>query len=110
MGITVSAISSNIGLWDYINQPNNIEVHFIGHIGESFNSENNSILDEKIKQFKFITIMAETIFNTKQLQELSKEIPIVEELNIINKEDLEVIKNGIKVALEKNLYLKFECD
>lgn len=110
MGIMVFALSRNICMFKLIEMPNIFESHCIGYIGDFFYDEKKRIHSKKIKQFMYITIMANTIFNTKQLIELSKEIDILEKLNIINKQDFDIIKNGVKIALEKNLYLKFEYD
>jgi hypothetical protein len=110
MGISVSAVSRNTCLINYNNITDEIECYSIGHIGESFDSEKKSIKNKRIKQFMYITIMANTIFNTKQLIALSKELDILEKLDLINKQDFDIIKNGVKIALEKNLYLKFEYD
>lgn len=111
MGISVHVVSSNKCFWDYKSCIGEIEWDHIGHIAEgSFAQERDSIKDKRIKQFIYISNIEITIFNIKQVKALSKELDIIEKLNVINKEDLEIIKNGVKTALEKNLYLEFYYD
>lgn len=111
MGVKVFVISSNSGLLNFNNIPDVIEREFIGNIAEgSFGLEKDLIKDNRVKQFLYISEGYITIFNTKQLIALNKEIEIVEGLGIINSADLMIIKRAVCDALEKNLYLEFDCD
>ena len=110
MGIDVSVSSKNVLLWDPEYKPKDFKDYYIGHLSESFDSEQQKIKDPRITQFMYITIQSNTIFNSKQIQKLAQEIKIIKKLNILNKKDLNIIKNGIKQAIKKNLYLKFEYD
>jgi len=120
MGIEIFASSEKVILWDYINIPKNHEEYYIGRIRDyfdlakeiykSFDSEKEKIKDERIKQFKYITELSNTIFNREQVKQLREEIKILEKSDF-DKEMLEVIKKGISKVLERdNLYLKFEYD
>ena len=111
MGIKVLVISSNVALWNYMDEPKIFTYEYIGHIGESFHSEQIQIRDYKVKQFMYIDIGEITIFSYKQVKYLEKEIEILEKQKLLSQETLDIIKNAIKVVLEsKNLYLKFEYD
>lgn len=111
MGVSVFTVSSNAGLLNLNKMPDLIEGEFIGDIADgSFGQEKKLIKDERVKQFLYISEGYMTIFNTKQLFALNEEIKIVEKLGVINNGDLEVIKLAVGIALEKNLYLKFEYD
>lgn len=111
MGIKVSVVSSNIALWDYIDKPNFFVDKYIGEIGEAFYSKPRNIKNKTVKQFLYVYINVNTIFNSKQVEQLEKEVKILETENFLCKEDLKVLKNGIKMVLEnKNLYLKFEYE
>jgi len=110
MGISVFAISSSTALWNYVDIPTNSKGYYIGWIGEYFNAETSKIKDKRIKQFKYITINSNTIFNREQVKHLKEEIEILEKLEA-NKEMLEIIKKGIAKVLEnEKLYLKFKDD
>ena len=110
MGIRVLVVSSNIALWDYVDRNRVCTYEYIGHIGEYFSFEEDKIKDARIKQFKYISEVANTIFNIKQAKKLNEEIKILEELDM-NKEMIGLIKSGIaRVMEDNNLYLKFEYD
>jgi len=103
--------SSYIDLQEYLDSVNGVYT-FIGEINEDF-FKSVTIDDKRIKQFPFIDVDFNTIFNYKQTQQLSKEIEILKNEISFQKEALEIIKKGIKMILEnkeKNLYLRFEYD
>ena len=102
--------SEDIIVWDYVNAPKDCKDYYIGHvIGRSYHYE-EQIEDCSITVKQFEYAMSGVVFNGGQLKELSKEIELLEELNIGDQDDLDVIKTGIKIALDKNLYLRFRHD
>ena len=110
MGIKVLVVSSNIALWDYMDRNRVYTYKYIGHIGEYFSLEEDKIKGARIKQFLYISIVANTIFNIKQVKKLNGEIKTLEELDM-NSEMIGIIKKGIAMIMDDNdLYLKFECD
>jgi len=109
MGIEILVVSSNIALWNYMDEPDFYTYAHIGDIGEFFHSKQQKIKNKKIKQFMYIDIGEITIFNFKQVLQLDKEIKMLEEEGEFDKGILELIKKGIKMVLEnRDLYLKFE--
>jgi len=111
MGISVSVVSSNIALWNYIDKPYFFIDKYIGEIGETFYSKPRNIKNKMIKQFLYIYINVNTIFNSKQVEQLKKEVKILKKERLLCKEDLKVLNNGIQMILEnKTLYLKFEYE
>jgi len=111
MGIEILVVSSNIALWDYCEEPDVYTYEYLGNIGENFYSKQVNIKNKSVKQFLYVNINVNTIFNFKQVEQLNKEIKILEIENILSKDDLKVLKKGIKIILEnQDLYLKFEYD
>ena len=111
MGLEVWVVSSNIALWNYMDEPEDFTYKYIGHIGEYFNIERSKIEDKDIKQFFYIDKREITIFGYEQVKCLEREVEILERKKLFKKEALEVIKNGIVfVLMNKALYLKFEYD
>jgi len=95
-------------VWDYMNAPKDYNNYYIGHImGDYCKSD---IKDPRIRYFKHLFSQFDLVFSGIQLKELSKEVETLEDLGLINKEDLEVIKLGIKEARDKGLSLRFEYE
>lgn len=102
-------------LWYYVNAPKECNNLYIGDIiiGKTFfESKENKDKILRNKDFKGLSkvvgLTSNPIFSKNELIELEKELLISEKLGVLIEEDLEIIKTGIKIALEKNLYLRFE--
>ena len=111
--IRVSVVSSNIALRDFYNHPDYYVSEYVGRVDEKYFRaiQKDKIRDKEIEQFMFIHVDFDTIFNFKQVQQLDKEIIILEQEDCFDKRSLEIIRKGINIVLaNKDLYLKFEYD
>ena len=111
----VSTYAPDIILWYYVNAPQSYESLYIGDIiigktGPEYNKTIENIRNNKsLEKFsKILKGLPRIPTYGKQLDELLEEIIIIEKLGIMLEEDLNIIKTGIKIAKEKNLYLRFE--
>jgi len=111
MGMKILVISDNVALWDFIDDRGSFFYEYVGYIGVNFNQEMAKTKHKDIRQFKYVGEGEYTIFNANQVQNLYKEIEILEEEGYVSKEVLELIKIGANKVLENNnRYLKFEDD
>lgn len=111
----VSTYAEDIVLWYYANAPKNFESLYIGDIiigitGPDHNNAISNINNNKnLEKFsKILKGLPRIPTYGKDLDKLLEEIIIIEKLGIMISEDLDIIKTGIKIAKEKNLYLRFE--
>lgn len=98
-----------IVLWYHANAPENCKDYYIGSIiiSDYFTTTEN-IKNNKLENFsKLLNRPPEAIYGKDQLNELLKEIIIAEKLGLISTKDFNIIKIGINIALEKELYLRF---
>ena len=111
MGIDVLVVSRNVALWDYIDRNKVCTYEHMGRIEDDLCWEREKFKSKNIIQFCYIGIGFYTVFNKKQVRRLKEDIKIVEKLNIIDKNVMHIIKQGVDLVLKNNdLYLKFEDD
>jgi hypothetical protein len=112
----IQAYEEDIILWYYANAPKDCEDLYIGDIiigktGPECNKtieniENNKKLENLSKII--IGPSKEVVFSKNQLDLLEEETNLAEKLGLSLQEDVDIIKTGIKIAKEKNLYLRCE--
>ncbi len=61
-----------------------------------------------MKCLNFVDSIGDTYFNEKQVNEIKKEIVILQCYSPVSKKLLDMIEEGIKIAQREGAYLKFE--
>lgn len=113
----ISTNNEEIILWYYATAPEDYKNLYIGDIMfESANkklSENRKeiALRKDLKAFsKIITYGIKKTFSNSELALLRNELFLVEAMDILTGEDIEIIRKGIEVAMDKKLYLRMEAN